>query len=432
MLIKKFKNLINKKLCHSEKAFNKFQNLKLPKLTEIILFILIISIPFYQTRIYFCKTSLSFLSLTEIIFIFFTFFEIIFNNFQTQIKKVKDIYQENRYFFNLVFLLLFTLFFSVLKTNTFHAFGIFVEWFILPILANFCLLFYLKENKYNILILKKIIIFVFSLVLIISLTYWLKENLTYDFRLKAFYSSPNHLAMFLSSLFFLFFSFSLEEKNKIKKFVLYSILFLSLIILFKTNSLINLGLVFLGINLYFFWFSKRKIIWITFILITFFTLFLAVKIKIPDWKIIWQKNSIQSRLVIYEVSVNLIRENLFLGNLVNFQEKYLEQQKFYPPYPEWAVPTPHDFFLMNLFSGGLIFTILFFVIIFYWLTEIILVFKKEKNEISKKIVFLYLITTLIFLFQGVFDTPYWKNDLAFLFWLTIILGINNKKYSRKN
>jgi hypothetical protein len=241
------------------KKTSKSYYFKLPKLKEILIFILLLAVPFYQTRFYFWKTSLSLLSLTEIIFIFFIFFELFFNNFQIKLKKVKDLYQENSYFFNLVFLLLFTLFLSVLKTNTFHAFGIFLEWFLLPILANFCLLFYLKTRENGFLILKRSLIFLFSLVLVISLIYWFKGNLTYDFRLKAFYSSPNHLAMFISSLFFLILSFSLEEKNKSKKFVLYFILFFGLIILFKTNSLINLGLVLLGINFYFFCFSKRKI-----------------------------------------------------------------------------------------------------------------------------------------------------------------------------
>lgn len=392
---------------------------------NFLIFLLILLIPFYQIRLDLKISSISILSFAEIILIIFGIF--------VYKKKLKNNYLNNYYLFNLIFGLLISLFIAVLKTNTFHAYGIFIEWFLLPILTSFIISIYLKEKKENVFFIKKSLLFIFVLVNLIALFYWINNNLTYDHRLKAFYLSPNYLAMFITSLFFIIFSFIFEIENKKKKIFLFLTITISLIILFKTNSLINLFLVLFGLNLFFASFFKRRFIFITILFFTFIILFFSAKSKIPSWEILTQKNSIQSRIVIYVVTLNSIRSNLFFGKKIGyFQDEYLSQQKFYLPYPEWAVPTPHNFFLMNLFSAGLFFATLFYLICFYYIFIIFKNFVREKDKNKQKILFLYFLNIFIFLLQGVFDTPYWKNDLSLLFWMNLFLIFyltKNKKES---
>lgn len=381
---------------------------------NFLLFLLIVAIPFYQMRISIFISSISLLSLTEIILSTFSFF--------AYKKYFKTTYLNNKYFCNLILLLLLTFSISVFKTNTLHAYGIFTEWFVLPILTSFIIFIHLQKSKENILILKKFLTFIFSIIILISIYYWFKKDLTYDFRLKAFYLSPNHLAMFISSLIFIVFNLFHQVKGKFKKIFLFTLIFLGIVVLFKTNSLINLLAVFVGINIYLIYFYRKSFFILTSIILTIAVILISFQQKIPNIETVLQKNSGSSRLVIYNVSANLIRGNLSLGNNVGeFQNNYLLDQRFYPPYPEWAVPTPHNFILMNLFSGGLIFTTLFILIILYWTFNILLKIKKSNNIDA----FFYFLIIVVIMIQGIFDTPYWKNDLSLIFWLVIILGLNN-------
>ncbi|MCK4635274.1 MAG: O-antigen ligase family protein [Candidatus Moranbacteria bacterium] len=414
-------NSFKKTVGHDPLFKNKFMQKLIKKniTIDILLFLSIISIPLYQIRVNIFITSLSLLSLAELILIMFGIF--IYR------RELKIIYLKEKYFFNLILSLLAILLLSVLKTNTIHAYGIFIEWFLLPILASFIILIYLRQNENKILLLKKMITFIFFAVSVVALFYWFKKDLTFDDRLKTFYLSPNHLAMFISSTIFIVFSLIYEIKNKLIKILLAIIILIGILILFKTNSIINLLAVFMAINIYLIYFYRKSFILIVSIFLTISLIFISVQHKIPNVETVFKKNSGSSRLVIYTVSLNLARKNLFIGkNLGNFQNKYLAQQQFYPPYPEWAVPTPHNFILMNLFSGGLIFTILFILIIVYWIFKMFIKLGKAKNK--QKIIFLYILTILVIIIQGIFDTPYWKNDLSFIFWIVIILGLSEKSF----
>ncbi len=384
---------------------------------NILLFLAIISIPLYQIRIPIFVTSFSILSVSEMLLTVFGIF--IYR------KNLKKTYLKNKYFCNLVLCLLATLLISVLKTNTLHAYGIFIEWFALPILTSFIILIHLQINERNVLFLKKSLTFIFFTTSIIALFYWIRKDLTYDHRLKAFYLSPNHLAMFLSSMIFIVFNLFHRTKKIAQKLFLSGIILSGILILFKTNSIINLLAVFIGINIYLIYFYRRSFILIASIFLTISLIFFSIQQKIPNVETFFQKNSGSSRLVIYNVSLNSIRNNLFIGNnLGDFQNEYLAQQKFHSPYPEWAVPTPHNFILMNLFSGGLVFTILFILIIIYWTINMFLKIKKGND--NDEDAFFCLLIILTIMITGIFDTPYWKNDLALIFWLIIISGLKEK------
>jgi O-antigen ligase len=447
------------------------------KIFEGLLFLTILTIPLYQFRIDIFSVSLSCLSLTEIILIIFGFL-IYFKSF----LKTYSLYS---YFFNLIIVMLFFLSFISILVNNIHSYGILLEWFILPITTSFFIFIYLIKNPIGMLRLKKMLALLLAIIIAFSLYYFFTHQLTFDNRLKAFYSSPNQLAMIILPLFFItldLFHFnkkSLTKKSVIKKInssskikikekklqkkknltqyfislnwskiFLLILLISSFFILFQTNSLLNIFLTTLGLLIYLIYFYRHWLILILSGSLIIIALSLTIQHKITDWSNflnLAEKNSLISRLVIYDVSFNLIRPQLLTGSkLTNFQDEYLAQQLFYSPYPEWAVPTPHNFILMNLFSAGLIFNFIFLLIFARWFFELFKNNKMKNNKIQKRVkaekinsislpffqfstlFFLILIIFLIF-WQGILDTPYWKNDLALIFWLVIILGLAERK-----
>ncbi|NCU42620.1 MAG: hypothetical protein EOM19_07995, partial [Candidatus Moranbacteria bacterium] len=106
----------------------------------------------------------------------------------------------------------------------------------------------------------------------------------------------------------------------------------------------------------------------------------------------------------------------------NFQEKYLEYQVYYPPYPEWAVPQPHNiflaFWLQTGFIGFLGFIVLFFSSIYRAGKNILYFQKKEKKFFLMIVLFGFSFLLLTFVW-GMVDTLFWKNDLSLLFWFVV-------------
>ena len=105
-----------------------------------------------------------------------------------------------------------------------------------------------------------------------------------------------------------------------------------------------------------------------------------------------------------------------------FQKYYLDYQKFFPPYLDWAVPYPHNIFLAFLSQAGV-----FGFISFLWL--IILFFK---NTLLKNApYFTYISGAMIYILShGLVDTLYWKNDLCIMFWIILFCGIAKRNQAQ--
>jgi O-antigen ligase len=99
----------------------------------------------------------------------------------------------------------------------------------------------------------------------------------------------------------------------------------------------------------------------------------------------------------------------------NFQEKYLEYQKYFAPYLEWAVPHPHNLYLALWLYGGIFGLVGFLALVFFWFSAL---FRSQKNPSLR---FIGLGIMLYVLLHGLVDTTYLKNDLAVLFWLLFAL-----------
>ncbi|HEX7586138.1 MAG TPA: O-antigen ligase family protein, partial [Patescibacteria group bacterium] len=135
-----------------------------------------------------------------------------------------------------------------------------------------------------------------------------------------------------------------------------------------------------------------------------------------------ERSSIASRLMIWKTAGKLAHDNPVWGiGPGNFQNKYLEYQKFFPPYLEWAVSHPHNIFLAFFLYSGLAGTTGFVMLVFFWFRDIL---KKEDSALKT----IFLGVMIYALLHGLVDTTYFKNDLAVIFWLSFS-ALNLKKAS---
>ena len=134
----------------------------------------------------------------------------------------------------------------------------------------------------------------------------------------------------------------------------------------------------------------------------------------------FERSSLASRMMIWKVALKIGAEHPFFGiGPGNFQTVYLAYQIHYPPYLEWAVPQPHNIFLAFWLQTGIIGLGGFIVLLFLWARPLIKGFYINKNPASAGV----LGVMFYMLFHGLIDTPYWKNDLAIIFWLVIVIGL---------
>ena len=87
-------------------------------------------------------------------------------------------------------------------------------------------------------------------------------------------------------------------------------------------------------------------------------------------------------------------------------------QDYFPLYPKWGVPQPHNLFLAFLLQAGII-----GFIGFIWL--ILWFFRPRADQPWAGTRLLLIVIMSYILINGLADTTYWKNDLSLMFWLII-------------
>lgn len=349
------------------------------------------------------------------------------------------IFQQKNIFFKKMLAIPKTLFFSLvliffgLLLSTFSndnlpvAFGIIKGWFIVPALFSFAL--YAKFDSTEDL--TKIFKAVYSstiLVGIVALCYKVFGITTYDDRLSAFYLSPNHLAMYLAPGFFLGLYFLLKSfQKKLFRQTLLHLFLLALIVvpLYFTYSYgawlaISISLLSLSLLLI----SDKKWLTILFALlfVGLFLLFVSQKDSSKFNTSLSSRSSLASRLTIWQVAIQLVHDKPIVGiGPGNFQTAYLSLQKNYPPYLEWAVPQPHNIFLAFWLQTGLFGLVGFLTLLIFVFKTLWQIIKNKKNAaLAAPLLGFFLYTAL----HGFIDTTYWKNDLAFLFWICVTLSFS--------
>lgn len=129
-----------------------------------------------------------------------------------------------------------------------------------------------------------------------------------------------------------------------------------------------------------------------------------------------ERSSSSVRLQVYTIALYLIKNHPLLGiGLGQFEQQYQEVATLAlgsAPY-ELNMLHPHNIFLATWLSMGLLGLLAFIAMCFKALAWL---FENDKKE--RSIVALMLIAILV---HGLFDTPYFKNDLAFQFWLIMAI-----------
>jgi len=299
-----------------------------------------------------------------------------------------------------------TIFSSDLRTSA----GIWKAWFIDPLLFFVILIATIKNIKQ----IKGVFYSLFlsgTIVSIISFIYLIQGKFDPVNRLQAFYDSPNYLAMYLAPMLILGCGLWFTTKKQLIRILLITSYVLLITNLFFTKSFgawvgVIIALAF-GLIVYFFKkpVQSRKKFWAIFI----FSVILLV--IIGCFSVQYRSSSLGARLIIWEKAISIYKINPFLGIGPGTFETY------FPPYPEWGVPQPHNIFLAFLLQTGLVGFIGFIWLLIYFFK---IGFKLLTAHCS---LFTVILVSIMFyiLIHGLVDTTYWKNDLAVIFWTIVAL-----------
>ena len=375
----------------------------LQKTINFIIYLIVFSLPLYLVHF-----KIVWIPVTILELMIYALFIIWLSYFIIKKEKITD----SKFYLPLLLIFIGATISTLFSSDIQVSAGIWKAWFIAPMLFFIVIINSIKTKKQikNIILTLTLSGFIIALI---ALFYWFNKDLTYDFRLQAFYNSPNYLAMFLSPVLILSFYLYFIIKNKILKILLIIDYLLLITVIYLTYSYgAWLGLIGAAIFILIFLKFKLRYLFLFLLIIILFFSFQASSYKFQGF-LDFSYPSLKSRLVIWQSSWEIIKDHSFIGiGPGMFQKYYLDEQINFELYPEWAVPQPHNIFLAFWLQTGLI-----GLIGFFWL--IIIFFRNYKPKILSSILLCVMIYILI---HGLIDTTYWKNDLSVIFWLIIALN----------
>jgi putative inorganic carbon (hco3(-)) transporter len=399
--------------------------------------ILIVLLPAYLVRFYIWAFPTTLLE-GMIVVIIGTWF--IQTGFKQVVKRHrKEIPYQKFPFQNQIILIMLASIISVLIAPDFYkALGLWRAYFLEPILL-FLIFIQTINNKKDF---KKILYALGISALAISI-FAIYQKITGKFipepmwrpeevrRVTSFYTSPNAVGLFLAPITMVYLGWLKEGTNIFSTLWKITILSLSLLTIFFTVSEGTwIGL--LGASLFFlFFYVNQKIqnkTYIKKIKITLATLILAIVILSPfyfnfiqeKFNQIIENKSAQNRLILWQGSGDFLTQNyknfIFGAGIFGFPKV---QDNFRDPLKLEAHIYPHNIFLNFWLDLGLLGAIAFMWLIFSFLKKSYQLIKKYKSPLVIGLTS-SMITILV---HGLIDVPYFKNDLAILFWVIISLLI---------
>ena len=384
-----------------------------------------------------------------------------FHSSRNDKDRVKNTHQ------NFILLIGIILLFLGLALSTLHSsdlrtsLGICKGWFFDPFLFFIVFISVSKEKKH---IRLSLVSWVFSgvAVSLISIFYLLNNNLSFDGRLSAFYISPNYLAMYISPVFLIALFFLLRGKRvlsikyQVLSVVILTIIFIPLFFTYSYGAFLGIfaGVIWMFYKMQVCHFNnktfcnplrrslsaedcdekmrdslqssaerlqrgKNKKLFLKMLTLIILATFISITaVKFNQIVNSESRSSFHSRLMIWNASVEIIKDNPVFGiGPGTFQETYLSySEKFDEPYLEWAVSQPHNTLLAFYLQTGLI-GFVGFILILIWF------FYRCRDEAMPRLYGQIISVLMIYiLVHGLVDTMYWKNDLSLMFWLVIGLA----------
>jgi O-antigen ligase len=321
------------------------------------------------------------------------------------------------------------------------ALGIFKGWIISPILFFIIFVNVLKEAKYKFLALNT---YTLSAVILSLMAIYQQISggfTTIDQRASGPFESANYLALYIVPAF-VYLGILLYKKiidsclrrNDILYFSAFIIIFLGIIFSRSYAGIIAvMGTFGLFALIEIFKLKNRKVKAGIFIgIIVLFSIIIFSQIgtdKFNTFLDFSQRNSTTVRLQVWETALTLVSKNIFFGlGLGQFEPMYQLNISWVLgklPY-EWTMLHPHNIFLAFLFYTGIFGLGAFLFIIFrFFKTVYLKTYKNSETQnailpLNKDLALIALFMIISILLHGLFDTPFWKNDLSLLFFL--ILG----------
>jgi len=306
---------------------------------------------------------------------------------------------------------------GVLMDSQNVALGVWKGWVVSPMLYFFVISQVISSAES----LKKLLInFIYSGALVALVSYGFgifNKGITYDMRLSGFFESANYLSLYLVpalllGTYYVLNSGLLDRRHEILNLISITIMTHAL---FMTQSYAAIIAVFGSLILYIFVILIRQKVKLSKVFIAFILLFITFVAVIGsqfnsskfqqfiDFK---NRSSSSVRLEIYEIAGGLISDypltgigpGLFQGFYQTKGPDYLGHAPM-----EWNIPHPHNIFFAFWLNAGLLGILAFLGLI-----------ALAHTRLTYPLLALWGI-----LIHGLFDTPFWKNDLAMIFWLIL-------------
>ncbi len=312
---------------------------------------------------------------------------------------------------------------TVFPTQT-KALGIFKGWIVAPMVFFVIARMVFREKPSMIpLALRALLVSGMALSLLALQQVVTGEFTTPDGRASGPFESANYLSLYLGPLVVYAGMALLETKTKSDRILLGLGGLLCASALFYTQSYAAWIAVVAAYSLaLLLWVRRREQKWFW---ITFSVLFVAGvglvlsqlgSDKFTQFFEFAERSSSSVRIQIYQIAASLIAHNPLLGiGLGQFEQKYQEVAVSVlgmTPF-EWNMLHPHNIFLAFWLNMGLL-----GLISFVWMCGKAFLWITERDSKERHLAALMLVTILV---HGLFDTPYFKNDLAFQFWLLMAI-----------
>ena len=231
--------------------------------------------------------------------------------------------------------------------------------------------------------------------------------------------SPNYLAMYLVPIF-VGCIFTIVENAKVKKSSYLEAIAIAIMLsaLYLTKSrgalmAIPVGLLFIGFEFTKSTRAKRNYAFATAatIILILSATFLVFKPQMNDLGRAGASSNI--RYYIWQTSIEIAKENPVLGvGLSNYQDYFTNLTRDRVNYPEFIAPqalTAHNLYLQIYVTCGIMGIVTFLILVVYALTR------------RPKIIYTAMLVAI--LAYGLVDTPFFRNDLAALFWVVLALNV---------
>ena len=297
------------------------------------------------------------------------------------------------------------------------AMGVLKGWVLAPMLYFFVLTQRIEKS----VDLKKLgLSFVASGALVALVSYFFGifgNGFATDARLTGFFESANYLSLYLVPAFLLSLYYGYDSKSStsfqrwvnlvsiatIGHALLMTQSYAAILAVFGSIGLFILRLVILHRK------TNKKLFWAFILLVVAFLGLMATQLNSPKFKqfLEWDiRSSTSVRLEIYQVSARLIQDHPLTGVGPGLFQSYYQTQAplVFGRVPlEWNMPHPHNIFLAFWLNAGLL----------GFLALLGFLFLTHRQFTYPLLAFWGI------LIHGLFDTPFWKNDLAMVFWLVV-------------